>query len=401
MGEKALKNIAVFTFILMLSVILLSVFISYEAGENSQNSAFARVRPTLYEHKNKSKDYLSTAKELKDELGEKYIIIKNPGNNNTYSVSEDYTKKEITLTINGLKEENLTDNEVVRVNQDEVYKGAVEKEELARSGYLIPEVLSAGGEISNYGTVPESLKADPVNGFTIRYEKLDDKEYKADVHFKLDHVYAPVLYEEEGQIYVALKEPSKVYRNIVVLDAGHGGKDPGAKALDSSCYEKSINLKILQDLKKILDQEDIKVYYTRTEDETVYLNPRVNLANETKADLFLSIHCNSSESSLPRGVEVLYKSNWKQGGFTSERLARIALEELKGISGYVNRGLVAGDEILIIHKSQVPVALLEVGFLSNKEELSLLKSREKEEDIAKAISVIIKKSLEEINSAGQ
>lgn len=401
MGEKALKNIAAFTFILMLSVLTFSMFVSYESGEDGQDSAFARIKPTFYEHKNKSKDYLSTGEGLKDELGKKYIMIKNAGSNSTYSIDEDYMKKEMTLTIKGLKEKSLTEDEVVRVNQDEVYEGTVNGEDLEQSGYLIPEVVSAGGETSPYGTVPEALNADPVNSFTITYNEPNNGEYEAAVHFSLDHVYAPVLYEEEGQIYVALKEPSQVYDNIVVLDAGHGGKDPGARAIDGTTYEKRINLKILSNLKEILDQENIKVYYTRTGDETVYLNPRVNLANETKADLFLSIHCNSSESSLPRGMEVLYKSNWSQGSFTSERLARIAFEELKGISGYVNRGLVAGDEILIIHKSQVPVALIEVGFLSNKEELAFLKSSDREKDIAKGIASVIKKALKEKKNAGE
>lgn len=400
MGEKALKNIAGFTFILMVSVVVLSIFISGTRGVYSPASSYTGMKATFYEHKNKSKDYLSTADELKDELGEKYIVIKNAGNNTTYTVDENYMKKEITLAIRGLKEQNLREEEIVRVNQGQTYRGAVSEENMEQDGYLVPEVLSAGGETSRYGTMPESLKADPVDGFTISYEKVNEKEYEAEIHFTLDHVYAPVMYQEDGQIYMALKEPSKVYENIVVLDAGHGGKDPGAEAIDDSCYEKSINLKILLDLKEILDRENIKVYYTRTGDETVYLNPRVNLANETKADLFLSIHCNSSESSQPRGVEVLYKSDWNQGSFTSEKLARIALEEIKGISGHINRGLVAGDEILIIHKSQVPVALIEVGFLSNEEELSLLKSEDKEKDIAQAIFVVIKKALEEKKNAG-
>ncbi|SHO54124.1 N-acetylmuramoyl-L-alanine amidase [Anaerocolumna xylanovorans] len=400
MGEKALKNIAAFTFILMLSVMILSIFISGRQRVYNPNSAFAEMKATFYEHKNKSKDYLSTAEELKGELGEKYIIIKNAGNNSTYTINENYMKKEITLTIKGLNEQNLTEDEIVRVNQGQTYKGAVSGENTEQGGYLVPEVLSASGETSYYGRVPEALKADPVNDFTISYEMLNEKEYEAEIHFTLDHVYAPVLFEEDGQIYVALKEPSKAYDNIVVLDAGHGGKDPGAEAIDGSCYEKSINLKILLDLKEILDGENIKVYYTRTGDETVYLNPRVNLANETKADLFLSIHCNSSESSQPRGIEVLYKSDWNQGSFTSEKLASIALDEMKNISGHINRGLVAGDEMLIIHKSQVPVALIEVGFLSNEEELSFLKSRDSEKDIAQAISVVIKKALEEKKNAG-
>lgn len=396
MGEKALKNLAVCTFVLMLSVLMLSMVLTDSLEGRGKASASEKVW-TNYEHNNKSKGYLSTANELKESLGEKYIVIENTGNTASNILTEDYMNRKITLSIKGLKDENLTENGIVRINQDMSYQGIPGLMEAADGEYLIPEILSANGEISTYGAVPESLKTDPVNNLTITYKKVSDKEYEADICFTLDHVYAPVLQQEDGNIYIALKEPASVYENIVVLDAGHGGKDPGAKTADNSSYEKSINLKILLELKELLDRENIKVYYTRTGDDTVFLNPRVNLANDVKADLFLSIHCNSSESSIPRGVEVLYKSEGQQGEFTSEKLARIALDQLKGITGYVNRGLVTGDEILIIHKSQVPVALIETGFISNAEELGFLKSKEKEKKIAEAVVQVIKKALGEIN----
>ncbi|BCJ97405.1 N-acetylmuramoyl-L-alanine amidase family protein [Anaerocolumna chitinilytica] len=397
MGEKALKNLAVFTFVLMLSVLMLSMVITDSLEGRGKASASEEAWTTNYEHNNKSKGYLSTANELKESLGEKYIVIENTGNTASDSLTEDYMNRKITLSIKGLKDESLTEKGIVRINQDMSYQGIPGLKEAADGEYLIPESLSANGEVSVYGAVPESLKTDPVNNLTITYKKVSDKEYEADICFTLDHVYAPVLQQEDGNIYIALKEPASVYDNIVVLDAGHGGKDPGAKTADNSSYEKSINLKILLELKELLDRENIKVYYTRTGDDTVFLNPRVNLANDVKADLFLSIHCNSSESSIPRGVEVLYKSEGQQGEFTSEKLARIALDQLKGITGYVNRGLVTGDEILIIHKSQVPVALIETGFVSNAEELGFLKSKEKEKEIAEAVVQVIKKALGEIN----
>ncbi len=396
MGEKALKNLAVCTFVLMLSVLMLSMVLTDSLEGRGKASASEKTW-TNYEHNNKSKDYLSNSNELKESLGEKYIVIENAGNTASDILTEDYMNRKITLSIKGLKDESLTEKGIVRINQDMSYQGIPGLKEAADGEYLIPEILSANGGISTYGAVPESLKTDPVNNLTITYKKVSDKEYEADICFTLDHVYAPVLQQEDGNIYIALKEPASVYDNIVVLDAGHGGKDPGAKTADKSSYEKSINLKILLELKELLDRENIKVYYTRTGDDTVFLNPRVNLANDVKADLFLSIHCNSSESSIPRGVEVLYKSEGQQGEFTSENLARIALDQLKGITGYVNRGLVTGDEILIIHKSQVPVALIETGFVSNAEELGFLKSKEKEKEIAEAVVQVIKKALGEIN----
>ena len=92
---------------------------------------------------------------------------------------------------------------------------------------------------------------------------------------------------------------------------------------------------------------------------------------------------------------MLYKSNWNKSSYSSEQLARIALEEMKTVTGHVNRGLVAGDEMLIINKSHVPVALIEVGFMSNPQELEFLKSSKREKEIGKAITQIIKRALVE------
>jgi N-acetylmuramoyl-L-alanine amidase len=394
MGDKVLKYTAVFTFGLMLSVVIFSLILSYRAGLVGDDSALAAIK-TVYEKQNESKDYLSTVDELKDELGDKYIAINNAGNNE-FTVSEDYINKGLTLIIKGLKDKSLTEDSIVRVNNKESYQGIVsQKAEAEKSGYLVPEVLNAeDGEIS-YGIIPEFEDTDPVTKIDIDYNKKEDGTYEAIIQLTLDHVYAPFMLEEKGQVYIALKKPSEVYEHIVVLDAGHGGKDPGAEAFDGSYYEKEINLKILLYVKELLDKENIKVYYTRTDDRTIYLNPRVNLANETEADLFISIHCNSSESSLPRGLEVLYKSNWNKSSYSSEQLARIALEEMKTVTGHVNRGLVAGDEMLIINKSQVPVALIEVGFMSNPQELEFLKSSKREKEIGKAITQIIKRALVE------
>lgn len=399
MGEKVLKHAAVFTCVLMLSVIVFSLIITYEEGNSGKSSAFAKVSPTFYEKKNESKDYLATSSEEKDILGDKYIAVKDTGIYTACSLKEDDINRQITLSLKGLKGKSLSEESIFRINREKVYEGAASLAEKEKNGYLVPEVLSADGGTGLYSAPEDSLSTDPVYELGIKYSKSDDGTYEADILFTLDSVYAPEIRKEKDQIYILLRKPSEVYENIVVLDAGHGGKDPGAEASDGSSYEKNINLDILLYLKEILDGENIKVYYTRTGDDTVYLNPRVNLANEVQADLFLSIHCNSSESSQPRGLEVLYKSNWDQGGFSSERLARIALDEMKDIIGYVNRGIVAGDEIVIIKKAQVPVALIETGFLSNPEELAFLKSGEKQKEIARGIAEVIKKALQEKKEA--
>ncbi len=217
----------------------------------------------------------------------------------------------------------------------------------------------------------------------------------AAITISLDYIYAPVLFQDEEYIYIDLRRPKDVYDKIVVIDAGHGGKDCGTYSKDQQYYEKDMNLGIVLKLKEILDREDIKVYYTRTDDKTLFLNPRVNFANEVEADLFISIHCNSNESSQPGGTEVLYNEKQQGAGLTSKRLAEIALDEITGVIPKVNRGLVPGSEMVVVGKAKVPVALIEVAFMSNQEDLNFLLQEENKIKIAEAVQRVINRAFDE------
>jgi N-acetylmuramoyl-L-alanine amidase len=242
-----------------------------------------------------------------------------------------------------------------------------------------------------------NMISDPVKGFNIEYTKDDSLNlYTATINIALDNIYAPILYQDEDNIYIDLSRPKDVYKKIIVIDAGHGGTDCGTFSKGELYYEKDINLSILSYLKEILDQKDIKVYYTRTTDKTVYLNPRVNLANDLEADFFLSIHCNSNESSVPDGSEVLYNELVQTGGFQSKQLAQICMEEILKVTQKVNRGLVNGSEMVIIKKANMPVALTEVGFMSNQGDLDFLLQDENRKKIAGALYNVIVRAYEEL-----
>jgi len=240
--------------------------------------------------------------------------------------------------------------------------------------------------------------SDPMKGLTIQYSKEENTNlYTATIKISLDNIYAPILYQDEENIYIALKRPKDVYDKIIVVDAGHGGKDSGTYSKGEQYYEKDINLSILLYLKELLDQEDIKVYYTRTTDQTVFLNPRVKLANDVEADFFLSIHCNANESSVPSGTEILYNQLDQTKGFQSKQLAQLCLEEITNITHNGNRGLAGGSEMVIIKKANMPVALSEVAFMSNQEDLEFLLKEENKKNIAGALSKVIIRAYDEIN----
>ena len=102
-------------------------------------------------------------------------------------------------------------------------------------------------------------------------------------------------------IFLPLMAAEKPY--TVVLDAGHGGKDPGAVGKFS--YEKDLNLKLALAVGELINEQypDVKVIYTRSTDVFIPLQERADIANKNSADLFLSLHANSSESKDPKGVE--------------------------------------------------------------------------------------------------
>lgn len=124
---------------------------------------------------------------------------------------------------------------------------------------------------------------------------------------------------------------------------------------------------------------------------------RVGLANKSNADIFISIHINSykgNRDSSIHGTEVMYSTS-HEGDLSSKELAEICMEELTNKLESRDRGLITGDNIYIINRSKVPVALVEVGFITNKEERELLNSQEYQKKTAEALYEAIIRALGE------
>jgi N-acetylmuramoyl-L-alanine amidase len=119
------------------------------------------------------------------------------------------------------------------------------------------------------------------------------------------------------------KEPCYKRKKIIVLDAGHGGEDPGAIG-PSGTKEKDINLEIVYDLKTIFDNDDnYEIILTRKDDTFVPLVKRTNIANDCNADLFISVHCNASFDRSVNGFEIYFLS---EKATDSEAAATAVLE---------------------------------------------------------------------------
>ena len=216
------------------------------------------------------------------------------------------------------------------------------------------------------------------------------------IEITLDSVYEPVYSYDDKYMYIDFVDPHDVYDYIVVVDAGHGGVDIGAS--HSGVREKDLNLDIVLKMKEYFDasKENIGVYYTRLDDSDMALAQRSGLANRLHADLFLSVHINSTASgrtSSINGTEVMYRVGDKSGA--SKAFADNCLDCLLEALESNSKGVVAGDEIKIIRTSEVPVALAEIGFITNNEERKLMQSEEYQKKAAKALYEAVMKTLAE------
>lgn len=160
---------------------------------------------------------------------------------------------------------------------------------------------------------------------------------------------------------------SQFRETLIVIDAGHGGRDPGA--VGSLIQEKVVNLTTALKLQKELEKQGFKVYMTRSKDEYVNLYDRAGMANGLGAALFVSIHANASASSSANGVEVLYSNDSMSGG---KGLATEIQNEMIRALRATDRGVVKRTNLVVLRETVMPAVLVELGFLTNAAEQNKL-----------------------------
>lgn len=226
----------------------------------------------------------------------------------------------------------------------------------------------------------------------------------------------------------AMAQKSKKKQFTVVIDAGHGGVDPGA--LGRKSKEKDINLNVSKLLASMIDDKypEVKVIFTRTTDVKIPLVQRADIANNANADLFISIHSNASKSTSANGCEtftlgagssveakaaamyenevILSEENFEEiyKGFDprssesyiifelirnhdmelSAEIAQFVQNGMVKESKLVNRG-VSSAGFLVLHRTVMPSILVELGFITNSKDESLIASKEGQRKLAKGI----------------
>ncbi len=254
-------------------------------------------------------------------------------------------------------------------------------------------ILLPGDRTQFYDENPVTVSAGVVQDVTVAYVN-----NQTEIVIETSKLQGFKLSETNYGVSVKLGDPRDIYQNIVLLDPGHGGNAAGAtRTLNGiKIKEKDLNEQILYNLaKEYFNAPDssIKVYYTRYGDEVRYSNittenyDRAAQAKRIGADLYVSLHMNSNTKTSPAGTEVYYnsKNNKANGsGLTSKRLGEMLETALTQNLGTINRG-VKDKSLIVTRENSVPAVLIELGFMSNPQELELLNDPVFQENAAKTI----------------
>ena len=203
----------------------------------------------------------------------------------------------------------------------------------------------------------------------------------------------------EGAVYVNSLQVENEKKICVVIDAGHGGSDPGKVGINNQ-LEKEINLKIAKILKGFLQAEGIEVVMTREDDAGLYdddasnkkvqdMKRRLEIIETADPVIVVSIHQNSYHEEYVKGAQVFYYSTSEN----SKQLAEVIQEQLRSLDPDNKREAKGNDSYFLLKKTSKPIVIVECGFLSNREEAEKLSSALYQEKMAWNIHMGIMKYL--------
>lgn len=206
--------------------------------------------------------------------------------------------------------------------------------------------------------------------------------------FYTTKLYAYRLKISKSQIKVAIDSAKKLYSKVVVIDPGHGGHDSGTLSLNKIYKEKNVVLAIgYTYFRNYLDDEDLKVYWTRKDDTYPTLSERAAFPKKVDADIFISVHMNAFPKPTPKGTEIFYSTRnniLQPNGLSSYAMASMFLKNITSTFSTYNRGVKTATYV-VTNMNTVPAVLLEYGFLTNKDDLAKFSKLENQDKAAEVL----------------
>lgn len=228
--------------------------------------------------------------------------------------------------------------------------------------------------------------------FSFRLKELSIFLFMAVIGVAMVHT----IHREKQTVTAMLPTSSKT----IIIDAGHGGWDPG-KTGSVGENEKMINLSIALKLQMFLEQGGANVSMTRNTDEALGekkqadMKERKAVAKESDADIFVSIHQNSFPKADAKGAQVFYHKSSPNGKLLAEMIQSTLKEYVDPDNTRVAKD---NTSYYILKNTEIPAAIVECGFLSNREEEQLLNDEKYQEKIAWAIYMGIMDYFEQVEN---
>ncbi|QUH20323.1 N-acetylmuramoyl-L-alanine amidase family protein [Alkaliphilus sp. B6464] len=247
--------------------------------------------------------------------------------------------------------------------------------------------LSDKNKLENNGTLNIPISSDVIKG--VRVSQFQNDPFITRVVVDLGKLVESeiTLDEKNGEIVIDfVKNTSNDKERLIVIDPGHGGKDPGAISSTLKLHEAEIVLDIAIRLNKLLTGAGFKTYMTRVDDRYVSLQDRVDTANKLNADLFVSIHANAALTNTANGLENFYYPSEKNplDNRDNKKLAQIFQDEMIKNLNINSRGAKAGD-LYVLRNTTMPAVLTETGFLTNAGDEAKLATSQYRQQVAEAM----------------
>ncbi|MBF0779918.1 MULTISPECIES: N-acetylmuramoyl-L-alanine amidase [unclassified Granulicatella] len=403
------------------TILILNIFFLYLSVKNTVKSDYLAIRST---------PNLQTSLQELVLKGEKMTILKKQNdwtqiftNNHTGWVLTDDLESEIVNVSNSAslvkpiksgisvyKDHRSTDKEIGKLDTNTTYLKYYEKNNWSQIVYnqsvawVESDLLTSAHSEENQQTVKKQypsvnlvkvktetpLLSQASGGSTLGNLLIGDELIVADSKVSNNHYYGTLTSEDlQGFVNsnaVTYKEnvtqrigtqAKQINQAKIVIDAGHGGVDGGALDSTKQVSEKEVTLKTADTLKKVLETAGAKVIMVRENDNDVDLSKRSDVANRENADVFISLHYDSSEQTGPSGTSVHYLH------YEDTLLADLLESELRKLPLKSNGKKVSN--FVVLRESKSPAVLLELGYMNNTSDVNIFNSDAYREQVSQHI----------------